>query len=284
MSEAVSSAPPAPWATAAGTDEFGAWADFQIGAAVQRFRWCPSGTFLMGSPDTEEGRFPDEGPRHKVTLTAGYWMADSPVTQALYLEVMGHNPSHFTDPAHLDRPVEQVTWEDAVAFCAALDARLRAAGVPEDGLCFRLPSEAEWERACRAGTAGATWRGELGDKDPATGAPVLDAIAWCYGNSDSTTHPVATRAPNPWGLHDMLGNVWEWGADAVNSLEGYPGSPRVDPVGQAGPLRAIRGGSWDDDARNARAACRLANDPGDRWNDRGLRLSRGHAHPEVSDA
>jgi formylglycine-generating enzyme required for sulfatase activity len=275
----MNNAPSAPWATAIGTDEFGPWADLSFGTVTQRFRWCPPGQFFMGSPDTEAGRFPDEGPRHKVTITQVYWMADSPVTQALYAAVMGNNPSHFADPAHPGRPVEQVSWHDAVAFCAALEARLRDAGAPDDGLVFRLPSEAEWEYTCRGGTQKATYNGDLmlrGRND----AQKLGAIAWTYMNSDGSTHPVATRAPNPWGLYDMLGNVWEWCADAVNSLEGYPGSPRVDPVGQAGPYRASRGGSWLGGAQAARAACRVALGPGDRGPVLGFRLSRGRAHAE----
>ncbi|MBL8619242.1 MAG: formylglycine-generating enzyme family protein [Deltaproteobacteria bacterium] len=249
----------------------------------------------------EGGRNDDEGPRHEVTLTAGYWMADSPVTQALWLAVMGENPSEFSDPAHLDRPVESVDWFQAVHFCALLEERLQRAGLADDGLCFRLPSEAEWEYACRAGTDTATYAGDLTLRG-AHDAPELDAIAWYGGNSgvgydlaggvDSSTWPqkqhphtragtrvVKQKAPNAWGLYDTLGNVWEWCADAVGFLEGYPGGARVDPLGVAGPSRAHRGGSWVWHARFVRAACRLAGPPSRRAPGLGLRLSRGRAHP-----
>ena len=296
--------PPAPWATATGADSFGPWADLTVGPATQRLRWCPPGRFWMGSPDGEAGRSAREGPRQEVLLTRGCWMADSPVTQALYEAVMGSNPSAFADPVHPERPIDTVSWHDAVAFCAALEARLRAAGTPDDGLIFRLPTEAEWEYACRAGTQEATCAGDLTLRG-AYDAPELDDIAWYGGNSgvgydlaggvDSSglaekQHPhtkagtrvVKQKRPNPWGLYATLGNVWEWCADAVKYGERYPepegGEPRVDPLGEAGPHRAYRGGSWGDRARSARAACRVASHPGDRWISLGLRLSRGPAH------
>jgi formylglycine-generating enzyme required for sulfatase activity len=254
----------------------------------------------MGSPDKEAGRYDWEGPQHEVTLTQGYWMADSPVTQGLWLAVMGENPSQLADPAHLDRPVESVDWNQATRFCALLEERLQRAGLADDGLCFRLPTEAEWEHACRAGTQTATYAGDLtlrGECD----APELDAIAWYGGNSgvgydlaggaDSSAWPnkqhphskagtrvVKQKAPNAWGLCDTLGNVWEWCADAVKFGEGYAGGARVDPLGQAGPARAYRGGSWWFDAQDARAAFRDARDPSRRDGFLGLRLSRGRAH------
>jgi sulfatase modifying factor 1 len=292
--------PPAPWASFTGHDNYGPYADLAVGRVKQRFRWCPPGSFRMGSPKKEPGRYHDEGPQHEVTLTQGYWMADSPVTQGLWLAVMGENPSGFADPAHLDRPVESVDWNQATRFCALLEERLQRAGLADDGLGFRLPTEAEWEYACRAGTETATYAGELtlrGEND----APELDAIAWYGGNSgvgydlaggyDSSDwtkkqHPhskagtrvVKQKAPNAWGLYDTLGNVWEWCADAVEPGKGYAGGARVDPFGEAGLYRASRGGSWFNDARSARAACRLTHDPSVRDDFLGLRLSRGRAH------
>jgi formylglycine-generating enzyme required for sulfatase activity len=223
-------------------------------------------------------------------------MADSPVTQGLWLAMMGENPSEFADPAHLDRPVELVDWAQATELCALLEERLRRAG-----LVFRLPSEAEWEYACRAGTETATYAGPLtlrGEND----APELDLIAWYGGNSgvgydlaggeDSRgwphkQHPHTTagtrvvkqKLPNAWGLYDTLGNVCEWCADAVRLGEGYAGGARLDPIGHAGPDRASRGGSWYSDARCARAAARDADGPTNWGHARGLRLSRGRAHP-----
>ena len=292
--------PPAPWASFTGHDAHGPFADLNVHGVIQRFRWCPPGTFQMGSPEGEAGRYRGEGPQHEVTLSAGFWMADSPVTQALWLALMGENPSRFADPAHLDRPVEMVDWEQAVRFCALLEERLQRAGLGDDGLVFRLPTEAEWEYACRAGTQTATYAGELrlrGEND----APELDLIAWYGGNSGvgyalaggedsrgwpNKQHPHTTagtrvvkqRSPNAWGLYDTLGNVGEWCADWVRLGEGYAGGARVDPIGQAGPDRAIRGGSWFSDARYARAAVRDADGPSN-WGDAlGLRLSRGRPH------
>ncbi|MBL8615680.1 MAG: formylglycine-generating enzyme family protein [Deltaproteobacteria bacterium] len=291
---------PPRWACGWGHDKYGPYADLAVGRVKQRFRWCPPGSFQMGSPEGEAGRYSWEGPQHEVTLSAGYWMADSPVTQALWLAVTGENPSHFADPAHLDRPVEMVDWPQAARFCALLEERLQRAGPSDDGLVFRLPTEAEWEYACRAGTQTATYAGDLtlrGEND----APELDAIAWYGGNSgvdydlaggtDSSgwpkkQHPhskagtrvVKQKAPNAWGLYDTLGNVWEWCADAVEPLMGYPGGARVDPLGEAGPLRTFRGGSWFRRAREARAAYRNDLAPSDRRDYLGLRLSRGRMH------
>jgi formylglycine-generating enzyme required for sulfatase activity len=265
-----------PWASAAGVDHFGRWAEIDVAGAVQRFRWIKPGRFLMGSPESEEAHGAWEGPQHEVTLSLGYWMADTPVTQALYLAVMGENPSHFTNPPDLLRPVEQVSWDDAVHFTRRL-AALRPSGAPDDGLVFQLPSEAQWEHACRAGTATPTYA--------PTGKGLHD-IAWTDSNATESTHRVGQLLPNAWGLFDTLGNVWEWCADARRSWdEPYPGGARVDPLGQAGPSRAVRGGSWLGDAHFARAAYRNASDPSFQFDFLGLRLSRGRAHqpPASSD-
>ncbi|MBL8615681.1 MAG: formylglycine-generating enzyme family protein [Deltaproteobacteria bacterium] len=291
--------PSAPWATLTGCDKYGPFADLHVQDVVQRLRWCPPGSFQMGSPEGEAGRYDREGPQHEVSLSAGVWMADSPVTQALWLAVMGENPSHFADPAHLDRPVERVDWKQAARFCALLEERLQRAGFSDDGLVFRLPTEAQWEHACRAGTQTATYAGDLtlrGGND----APELHDIAWYGGNSgvdyelaggyDSSSWPnkqhphskagtrvVKQKLPNAWGLYDSLGNVWECCADAWDG-KGYPGGARVDPLGEAGPSRAYRGGSWWDDAQRVRAAYRRASGPSLRGDRLGLRLSRGRAH------
>ncbi len=170
---------------------------------------------------------------------------------------MGENPSHFEGPS---RPVENVSWEDAQAFCARLGERVA-------GLLPRLPTEAEWEYACRAGTTGARWSEDL------------DAIAWHVGNSGRQTHPVGEKAANPWGLHDTLGNVWEWCADhSEYSPPPYGDSELLDPVVTTGPKRVIRGGSWADQARDVRAACRIALHPGIfGGSDLGFRLAAGPA-------
>jgi formylglycine-generating enzyme required for sulfatase activity len=241
------------WASAWGEDEFGAFACFRVGAVVQRMRWIRPGTFWMGSPESEDGRFSAEGPRQRVTLTKGYWLAETPCTQALWQAVMGSNPSRFEGIE--TRPVENVSWEDVMLFLAALDER-----VP--GLDAGLPREAQWEYACRADSDEARY-GELED------------IAWYGENSGGTTHEVALKRANAWGLYDMLGNVSEWCADAWDFGQGYESQARVDPLEVRGPTRVLRGGSWYVQARYVRAAFRYGFRPGSRYGVLGFRLAGG---------
>ncbi len=246
------------WADRAGRDGFGHWAEVDIEGVTVRFRWVPAGTFWMGSPDSDEEAHSDEKPRHPVTLTEGFWMADAPCTQALWAVVMGDNPSEFSKGREApDRPVERVSWEDAVRFLERCEA-LRP------GLGLRLPTEAQWEYACRAGS-----------DEPRYGS--LDAIAWHDGNSGNRTHPVKQKAPNRWGLHDMLGNVWEWCTDWYGP---YGMGHAMDPMGpMKGSDRVLRGGSWGLVARGVRAAFRFWFRPGLRYDDVGFRFSRGQGAP-----
>ena len=275
------------WAWGWGQDRFGVFTEIKIGDVVQRMRWIFPGSFPMGSPESEKRRSPWEGPQHEVTLTEGFWLADSPCTQALWQEVMGENPSRFRSP---NRPVEGVNWEDCQRFLERANGRVAS-------LEAKLPAEAQWEYACRAGTKTATWLGDL-EIEGGRNAPLLDEIAWYGGNSGqgfdladghdvsdwnerqyqdprAGTRIVKTKQPNPWGLYDMLGNVWEWCADHWEFGERYPDGPRIDPVGTSGPDRVIRGGSWDARARRVRAAYRYGLDPGNRDGRLGFRLSRG---------
>ena len=220
----------------------------------------PAGSFLMGSPEAEEGRYPDEGPRHPVTVVQPFAMLATPVTQALYLVVTGSNPSHHT--GNLRRPVEQVRWSEAVAFCDRL-AELQ-------GRPVRLPLEAEWEYASRADSETPFWSG-ASDAD-------LARVGWYGGNSGRQAHPVAEKPANSWGLYDVHGNVWEWCCDPwVDSYAGRAAGVQLDP-GAAPPardpglVRVVRGGSWDNSARDCRSAFRLGRDPGLQWLDLGFRV------------
>jgi len=219
--------------------------------------FIPPGTFMMGSPTNEVDREDWEGTQTAVTISRGYWMGKYEVTQGEYLAVMGSNPSYNT--GYTNRPVETVSWFDATAYCTELTERERAAGRIGTNVVYRLPTEAEWEYACRAETS---TRFSYGD-DP--GYTNLTNYAWYYDNSGRETHPVGEKLANPWGLHDMHGNVFEWCQDWwTNSL---PGGIVLDPQGPAsGSYRVFRGGDWADWLPNA-AHCRSASridigDPG----------------------
>ena len=257
---------PPPFACAWGDDRFGLWADLHLatgqGEARQRVRWIEPGTFLMGSPASEPERHDDEGPRHQVTLTRGFWLGATACSQALWRAVTGETPSQF-EGAY--RPVERVSWNDVQGFLRRLEGL-----VP--GVVADLPTEAEWEYACRAGTVtpfsfGATITPEQvnykGNYPYAGGAK---------GLYRQETVPVGSLPANAWGLHEMHGNVWEWCADGLRT---YGEEPVEDPRGSEdeGALRVFRGGSWDDYAGGARSACRGAVRPGFASSALGFRLS-----------
>ena len=220
--------------------------------------WIRPGTFTMGSPSDEKDRNSREGPQTKVTISRGFLMSKYEVTQAQYKAVMGVNPSEHKGD---NKPVEKVSWHDAVAYCAKLTGKEKAAGRVPGGYEYRLPTEAEWEYACRAGTTTAFSFGDDVSK--------LGEYAWYGGNSSSTTHPVGEKKPNGWGLYDMHGNVWEWCQDWYAN---YPGGSVTDPQGPAtGSFRVNRGGSWIDSAGYCRAALRDGNGPGYRVSHLGFR-------------
>lgn len=280
------------WASAIGRDRFGLWCEIAVDPGrgepvIQCLRWIPPGRFWMGSPEKEPGRYDSEGPRHQVTLTEGFWLFDAPCTQALWEAVMEKNPSRFQSPT---RPVEQVSWHDAQNFLERLNGR-----IPD--LELALPNEAQWEYACRAGTETAIYTGELAILGQ-NNAPALDPIAWYAGNSgvdfdlddgyDSLgwtekqyphtkagTRPIQRKRANPWGLYDMLGNVWEWTQDHWHG--DYRGAPTDGSAWEdagAGASRVLRGGSWCYDARVVRAASRFALRPGLRVDDFGFHCAR----------
>ena len=226
--------------------------DWEIAPGVKMtFCWCPPGKFLMGSPKTEEDRFDDEDQVH-VTLTKGFWMAKTQVTQKQWVAIMGVNPSEFIGE---NLPVETVSWNDAQEFLEKLNKKIGNT----DGGQMVLPTDAQWEYACRAG--------ELGPYSGGT----IDEVAWYYDNSKGKTHPVGMKMSNAWGLYDMHGNVEEWCADWWGGkLQGG-----VDPSGPAsGRIRLYRGGSWGAYANYCRAASGFSSVPTDRDYFIGFRIAR----------
>lgn len=207
--------------------------------------WVAPGQFAMGSPpDSASNKA--ERPQTQVTLTHGFWLGRTEITQGQYEGVMGTNPSTFKELGS-DAPVERVSWIDAMAFCDKLTARERAAGRLPAGYVFILPTEAQWEYACRAGTTGEYSR------EPET-------TSWNRGNSGESTHIVATKQPNPWGFYDMTGNVLEWCFDWYGD---YPGGSVTDPRGpERGYYRTARGGSWRADVQVGRSAARSGGSAG----------------------
>ena len=218
----------------------------------------------MGSTNGEY----DEKPQHRVMLSQGFWMGETPVTQGLWQEIMGNNPSYFLEGKFLglfggkispDRPVDSVSWYDCQKFVAKLNAR---SDIQRLGLKFSLPTEAQWEYACRAGTTG-----DYG------GTGKIDDMGWYDGNSGNTTHPVGRKEPNEWGLYDMHGNVWEWCADWYDSGY-YAKSPASNPTGPAfGDFRVDRGGSFYGAADDCAAGRRDGSNPGYSSRALGLRLA-----------
>jgi formylglycine-generating enzyme required for sulfatase activity len=215
------------------------------------FVLIPSGTFMMGS-DHGAG---DERPVHEVHISTPFYLGKYEVTQGQWQAVMGDNPSRFT--GNPERPVEQVSWHDAQEFVKRLNSK-------EDGTRYRLPTEAEWEYAARAGTTTTYSFGNAASK--------LGAYAWYGANAGGSTHPVGQKPPNPWGLYDIYGNVWEWVQDWYGP---YTAATAVDPAGpSSGSNRVNRGGSWIFDARLCRSAYRRYWPPGNRHGILGLRLLR----------
>jgi sulfatase modifying factor 1 len=226
----------------------------------------PAGTFSMGSNDSDDLY---AQPPHQVTLNA-FRMQETEVTQEQYLAVMGANPACFdTGTTALFRPIERVSWYDVVKYCNALstlsglnqvyDTTTWTAAFTKNG--YRLPTEAEWEYACRGGTTTAYWWG--------ADTNGMGACAWSDYNSGRTTHPVATKTANAYGLHDMTGNVWEWCNDW---FENYSAAAATNPLGAtAGTSRVVCGGSWFNDVSYLRSVSRDRDQPGNRRNSIGFR-------------
>ena len=242
--------------------------------------WIEPGTFTMGTTEEQEQLLRDKGlwidwyenekPAHEVTISRGFYLGKYEITQAQWESVMGTMPwwEQVYVQSNPNHPAVYISWDDMQEFIARLN---EAAGEE----IYRLPTEAEWEYACRAGT---TTRWSFGDDESQLGE-----YAWYYDNTWNVgleyAQPVGTKLPNPWGLYDMHGNVWEWCRDWYGK---YTSDSQVDPTGPAsGSARVVRGGSFGDDAQNARSAIRNYYSPGDRGGDLGARLLR--LGPKVSD-
>ena len=256
--------PPPPWAH---------MSDFQVNRAsmaamppaleftlakgvLLRLVYVPSGSFRMGSGGFELGRFKDEGPHHGVEIGASFYMGIHEVTQAQWQAVMGYNPSHFEGD---NIPVDSVTWAECQQFVRKLSKKLKRD--------FRLPTEAEWEYACRAGTITRYSHGD--DMEFAH----LGKYAWyggTGGNCEGFTHPVGRKLPNPWGLYDMHGNVWEWTLSLYRDYSYRREDGREDP--RAPGNRVLRGGSILQFGRTLRSANRFHSAADARFMDRGLRV------------
>lgn len=261
---------PPPWASAWGDDVYGLWADLTVNGATQRMRWIePSGPegFWMGATKGERAAIQQKEVRdwanqaehepRRVVVEQGFWLADTPCTQAFWLAVTGNNPSHFSKGREaLECPVENVSWNDVMEQFFASFARMPSWGTA-DRMC--LPTEVQWEYAARAGTRTAYWWGD--DWDSVMGnTDVTGERDW---DDDEGTTPVGRYAPNPWGLYDVHGNVWEWCSDR---WQPHWARPHED-------ARLVRGGSWIFIPGDARSAFRRG---GPRWaanRDRGFRFA-----------
>jgi sulfatase modifying factor 1 len=253
---------PTPWASDWGVDPYGLWMGLVYGGVRQGFRWIPPGRFLMGSPPQEAERLDNEV-QHEVVLSQGFWLADTAYTQALWEAVMGRNPSRFQGA---ERPVEQVSWDDVMGFIERLNAQV-------EGLNLRLPTEAEWEYACRAGTRTPFWFGDQITTDQVNYDGNHPYGRGRKGEYREQTVEVKALPCNGWGLYQMHGNVWEWCSDWYGA---YPDGPVTEPVGpESGERRVLRGGSWVSDGGLARSAQRNDVTPDYRYLYAGFRLARG---------
>lgn len=259
-----------------GEDAFGAWALLRVGSAVQRMRWIEPGSFWMGGPIASQKKNDDsffQWPRHEVQITHGFWLADTPCTQIFWKQSISQNPSVLKSP---QRPVENMSWNRVQVFLKSIELRF-------PGIEVMLPTEAQWEYSCRAGTETSTYAGDLqilGERN----APLLDSIAWYAGNSgvdfdlpvgyDSRqwkekqyphiqggTREVATKEPNSWGLYDMLGNIMEWCRDGADFARSHQLGKQIDPCVEHGPYRVVRGGSCYHEAKFNQAHFRYFQKP-----------------------
>ena len=277
MSIALISSPflngrPPTWASGYGQDRYGYFAEFSISTGPhywqfikQRLRWIPEGSFTMGSPQEEVGRGDDEIP-HEVSFAHGFWLSDTACTQEVWKAVAGVNPSHFKndEDSIQELPVETVSFDDVQAFLTQLNERIGKEAT------FSLPTEAQWEYACRAGSNTPFSFGKSISTDQANFDGGYPYAGSAKGEYRQRTVPVKSLPCNSWGLYQMHGNVLEWCSDWY---AGYSQDHFADPQGpNSGSDRVIRGGSWVDFARYVRSAYRIRFGPASRHNSLGFRL------------
>ena len=270
-------APVKPDSAAPQTKAFSSEKNFTVTGCKIDMVWIEPGTFTMGSPDAEPGHQSDEK-QHKVTLTKGFWLGKYEVTQSQWQTVMGNNPSNFKD-AGGDLPVECVRWKDAMEFCRMLTGRERAAGRLPVGYEYSLPTEAQWEYACRAGTDTMFGFGndegnlfQFGNYCDSSNTDNLENKDVSHNDGYDKTSPVGSYKPNAWGLYDMHGNVCEWCYDRYAASS--RGNNVSDPKGpETGTHRVSRGGGWNYDATFCRSAVRLDRDPNYSFSCVGFRLA-----------
>ena len=234
------------------------------GGTMMEFVWIPPGSFLMGSPVSDPERGKDEDPAHEVVISRGFYLGKYEITQSQWVAIMGTAP--WTGKKHVERhpghPACYISWTAVQEFLHRVND---AAGEE----LYRLPTEAEWEYACRAGTSGRRFFGE--DEN------LLPDYAWFIENGPKAglgyAQPVGEKLPNPWGLHDIYGNVWEWVQDRYSPYN--PVASQVDPAGPpSGTARVMRGGGFVNKSRNVRSAKRFSHDPSLRFSAIGARLVR----------
>ncbi|MEI7993542.1 MAG: formylglycine-generating enzyme family protein [Methylococcaceae bacterium] len=244
-------------------DKIGLFTDLAIKGVIQRCRWIPPGIFCMGSPSSEKERHDNEI-QHQVTLSQGFWLADTACTQALWMAVMGDNPAFFTE--NENNPVEQVSWDDVRNFIKQLN-------ILTSGLGAQLPTEAQWEYACRAGTATPFSFGETITPDQVNYDGNIPYANEKKGRCREKTVAVKSLQANSWGLYEMHGNVWEWCSDWYDD---FFDKPIIDPIGSdTGSSRVLRGGSWSNHGWRTRSANRGWYAPVNRDNYIGFRFVVG---------
>ncbi len=262
--------------------------------------WCRPGTFTMGSAADEtrpnlNWHMVSEVPATLVTLTHGFWIGAYELTQREYIEVMGTNLSYFTNaPNHIDLPADRLTWNQASNYCAQLTRRERQAGRLPEGYTYRLPTEAEWEYACRAGTTNRFYFGDYPDYWNLPRTTPLGEHSWYFQNSQKTVHPPGEKAPNPWGLYDLYGNVCEWVIDRAAPYPGghvtnYVATSWINLHGQSftnpapapwSTMAIYRSGNWNDtDLRGQGSPARIAGWKTTFWQNLGLRIVLGPVLP-----